>query len=43
MTFVSTDYQDGEDGGTLTGELSLLGATRIISFDVRKIGEGDDP
>ena len=43
VTFISTSYQGGEDGGTLTGELTLLGITKTVSFDVRRIGEGDDP
>ena len=43
VRFVSTRYQGGKDGGTLTGDLTLLGVTKSISFEVRKIGEGDDP
>ena len=27
----------------MTGELTLLGITKTVSFDVRRIGEGDDP
>ena len=41
--FVSTGFEGGEDGGTLTGDLTLLGVTKSVSFTVRKIGEGDDP
>lgn len=43
VRFVSTGYEGGEDGGTLTGDLTLLGVTQSISFTVRKIGEGADP
>ena len=43
VTFVSTGFAGGPGGGTLTGDLTLLGVTKSISFDVRLIGEGDDP
>ena len=43
VTFVSTGYQGDENGGALSGDLTLLGVTRSISFDVHKIGEGGDP
>ena len=43
VTFVSTSYQGDESGGVLVGDLTLLGVTRTIAFNVRKIGEGDDP
>lgn len=43
VTFVSTGFAGGAGGGTLTGDLTLLGVTRSIAFDVRLIGEGDDP
>lgn len=43
VTFVSTGFRGGPDGGVLTGDLTLLGVTKPISFEVRKIGEGDDP
>ncbi len=42
-TFVSTGYKGGENGGTLSGDLTLHGVTKNISFEVKKIGEGDDP
>ncbi|WP_422367399.1 YceI family protein [Pelagibius sp.] len=42
-TFKSTGYDGDEDGGTLTGELTLHGVTKPISFEIKKIGEGDDP
>ena len=43
VTFVSTGFAGGAGGGTLTGDLTLLGVTKSIAFDVRLIGEGDDP
>ena len=42
-TFVSTGFAGGPEGGTLTGDLTFLGVTKSISFDVRLIGEGDGP
>ncbi len=42
-TFVSTGFEGDENGGTLSGDLTLLGVTKPISFEVTKIGEGDDP
>ncbi|WP_120496293.1 YceI family protein [Kiloniella sp. EL199] len=42
-TFVSTGYSGDANGGTLSGDLTLHGVTKNISFDVTKIGEGDDP
>ncbi len=42
-TFVSTGFEGNENGGTLSGDLTLLGVTKAISFPVTKIGEGDDP
>lgn len=41
--FKSTGYTGDGNKGTLTGELTLHGVTKTISFDVSKIGEGDDP
>jgi len=43
ITFTSTGYEGDVDGGTLTGELTMLGVTKEIAFDIAKIGEGDDP
>ena len=42
-TFVSTGYSGDGDGGTLTGDLNLLGVTKSISFPVKRNAEGDDP
>ena len=39
LTFKSTSF----DGDTLTGELTLHGVTKTVSFDVDKVGEGSDP
>ncbi len=41
--FISTGYQGDEKGGTLSGKLTLHGVTRDIQFDIKKVGEGDDP
>ncbi len=43
VTFESTGYEGDETGGTLSGELTFLGVTKPISFEVRKVGEGADP
>lgn len=42
-TFVSTGFEGDENGGTLSGDLTLLGVTKPISFEITKIGEGEDP
>ncbi|MGI9493657.1 MAG: YceI family protein [Geminicoccaceae bacterium] len=42
ITFTSTGYQGDAEGGTLTGALTLLGVTKEVAFDVKKIGEGED-
>lgn len=42
-TFQSTGYDGDATGGKLTGDLTLLGVKKSISFDIKKIGEGDDP
>jgi polyisoprenoid-binding protein YceI len=34
--------QDGEEA-TVTGEFTLHGVTKTISFEIDKIGEGQDP
>lgn len=42
-TFKSTAFEGDADGGKLTGELALHGATVPVTIEVSKIGEGDDP
>ena len=42
-TFKSTKFEGDEKGGTLTGDLTLMGVTKSISFPITKIGEGKDP
>ena len=41
-TFESTGFSGDANGGTLTGNLTLLGVTKEISFPIKKIGEGKD-
>jgi polyisoprenoid-binding protein YceI len=41
--FVSTSYRGGEQGGILSGKLTLHGVTQDLKFDIKKVGEGDDP
>lgn len=42
-TFTSTGYDGDANGGTLSGDLTLHGVTKNISFAITKIGEGKDP
>ena len=42
-TFVSTGFEGDRSGGVLSGDLTFLGTTRNISFEVALIGEGTDP
>ena len=43
-TFVSTGFTSTEEGeGELTGDFTLNGVTKSITFDVELIGEGSDP
>ncbi len=42
-TFKSTKYEGDENGGKLSGDLTLLGVTKPISFEIKRIGEGKDP
>jgi polyisoprenoid-binding protein YceI len=41
--FTSTAYSGDAQSGTLTGSLTLHGVTKEIQFNIKKIGEGDDP
>jgi len=42
-TFVSTGFVGDAKGGSLSGDFTLHGITKRISFDVEKLGEGPDP
>jgi len=42
-TFVSTGFTGDAKGGTLSGDFTLHGVTKRISFDVEKLGQGPDP
>ena len=42
-TFKSTGYQGTADSGKLTGELTVHGVTRPVTFEIQKMGEGSDP
>lgn len=42
-TFVSTAYEGDAQGGTMKGNLTLMGVTKPIAIDISKVGEGDDP
>ena len=43
-TFKSTDFKStGEGTGEITGDFTLHGVTKSITFPVERIGEGDDP
>jgi len=43
LTFKSTSYKGSADKGVLSGNLTLHGVTKPVSFDVEKVGEGSDP
>jgi polyisoprenoid-binding protein YceI len=42
-SFKSTGYSGTAEEGTMTGELTMHGVTKSISFKVKKLGEGKDP
>lgn len=43
-TFTSTDYKAKDDNsGMLTGTFELHGVSKTISFEIEKVGEGNDP
>ena len=41
-SFVSTGYEGDAGGGTMKGNLTLMGVTKPIAIAVKKVGEGDD-
>jgi len=43
MTFQSTSYLGTIDSGKLSGNLTILGVSVPTTFDLKKIGFGDDP
>lgn len=43
ITFESTSFTPSNDGGTLKGNLTLLGVTKEIEFEIERIGGGEDP
>ena len=43
LTFTSNAFEGTAESGVLTGNLTLHGVTRSVSFDVKKTGEGKDP
>lgn len=42
-TFKSTGFSGDENGGVMTGDLTLHGVTKSIEIQVEKVGEGKDP
>ena len=42
-SFVSTGYEGDAKGGTMKGNLTLMGVTKPIAIAVKKVGEGNDP
>ena len=42
-SFVSTGYEGDAKGGTMKGNLTLMGVTGPIAIAVKKVGEGEDP
>ncbi|WP_119395953.1 YceI family protein [Salinibius halmophilus] len=43
ITFTSTGFEGDAERGTLMGEMTMLGETLPVEFEVTKIGEGEDP
>jgi len=43
LTFKSTAYKGSAEQGVLSGELTLHGVTKPVSFELEKVGEGKDP
>ena len=42
-TFKSTSIKFESDSGEVTGDFTLHGVTKTITFEIEKIGEGNDP
>ncbi|AQQ01457.1 hypothetical protein B0W48_17770 [Pseudoalteromonas aliena] len=42
-TFKSTSIKFESDSGEVTGDFTLHGITKTITFEIEKIGEGNDP
>ena len=42
-TFKSTGYEGTAESGKLTGNLTVRGISRPITFEIQKMGEGPDP
>lgn len=42
-TFKSTMYKGDANGGKLMGNFTLNGVTRMITIDIKRLGEGKDP
>ncbi len=42
-TFSSTRFVANETGGVISGDLTIRGMTKPVTFEVTKVGEGPDP
>lgn len=42
-TFKTTGYTGSDDSGVMEGDLTLMGVTKSVKIDVKKIGAGPDP
>lgn len=42
-TFVGAAYEGDAQGGTMKGDLTLMGVTKPVAIEVKKVGEGSDP
>ena len=42
-TFKGTQYTGSSDSGMLEGELTLNGVSKILTIEIEKVGEGQDP
>lgn len=43
MTFTGREFKQGAKGTQITGDLTLLGVTRPVTFQARFLGAGKDP